>query len=330
MKILIILLLILLSNNLNSQEIKFPFFEERDSKLITINSVVNFENTTILNMEYMCSFKYKKEGYFNINENTFLFTPTKKYKLIDVKNIKVSPEKNYCSQSGQLNKFELVFEKIDDTVKEFHLIECPEYRGCFNIYGINIEKSNEYQYDGVIISNKIKNDKFLSYLDPVLQIIFEKELFAGFKGNFNDYFDKIIEAKYNNDTLLNLFFKTISIESRDKNNAYTFTLKNNTTISTIELFVSKDINKANKITLSRFMFSKDKEQDQKEFFISFCDYYGYTYDSKDISKPGMHIFPNTLSWVSLVKTFDVIPTINITVFTDDEHKNLINKRKNTK
>jgi len=125
-----------------------------------------------------------------------------------------------------------------------------------------------------------------------------------------------------------LYFENISIESRDIENVYTFNLKNKTAISIIELFVSKDINKANKITLSRFMFSRDKEQEQKEFFISFCDYFGYTYDSNDFSKPGMHIFPNTISWINLVKTFDIIPTINITIFTDEEYKNLINK--NTK
>lgn len=220
----------------------------------------------------------------------------------------------------------MFFERIDDTVTEFHLIECPKKNTCFNIYNINVEKSNDEQFDGVLFSNKIKDDKFLGYLDPIMQFVFDEEIFAGHNGNFNNFFEKLIEAKYNKDKLLNLYFEEILFENKVNENVYIFTLKNTSFVKVIELYVKKESNNANRIINSRFYFEENKEIAAQDFFRSFCDYYGYSYDTKDLSKGGMHIFPKSNSWININKFENLIPIVSVSVLTDEEYKDLLEKK----
>jgi hypothetical protein len=277
--------------------IKNPFFSHRDSKLVTINSVEVNAKQTVIEFEYMCSYKYENTGFFQINPETYLETGSKNYKLLFSEGIAITPKETKCSNPGVIYKFKLFFERLDDTVSEFNVIECPDKNTCFNFYYVNITESNSDPIDGVEYSTKIKNDLFVSYLDPLSIELLEDQIFVHINSDYNDIFDSIISSFKSNKKFLKDNYDKIEKYTFDKKNAYSLVLKKGSSLELVEFYISKDKNKSDRISLIKLYL--DEEYKIEKFFKSFCEFYGYAYKYNSEKREGIKIF----SYPSLDKKF---------------------------
>ena len=263
-----------------SQKFHFPDFENRDSKLITILSVENTLNSTDIEFEYMCPYISKFDStYFTFNANTVLSTESKIYKLLDAENINIAPSKSWCTEKGARNKFKLIFEKIDDTVKSFNIIECPQNTECFNFYGVQLKNFSHLIYD-----NDIKDDIFLTFFPPDLRLYFRKgfNIISPPGISLNKMFESYIERKYDSNKYLNDFYSDIKFDKNANTNKYTLKINESSVslkynevynpVSSIELYIPQILE--NKIPLIRLKFNDSISLNK--FTNSFIKFWSYS------------------------------------------------------
>jgi hypothetical protein len=304
--------------------IKYPIYNYRNSNLLAIHSIEVNDEYTIVEMEYSCSYRYKSNGYFNFNAESILATETKDYKLLYAENIELSPKMTYCSSPGSLYKFKLYYERIDDTVKSFNLIECPFNPECFYFIGIDLTIVKEDFNDNTLFyATKLKSDKFHLNLDPITSDILDHQKFVTYSIDFNDYFNKV-KNKIDNNVKIDKI-ESIIKKKRDDNTIVLFTYSDDSYIKGVEFHFSNDEQNSN--VIKRIFIYFKNQYDAEEFFKSFGDYYGFSYKYEPDKKEGRKFFKDIKGnilpyWI--YKQEEKGYTI-FSLAIDDESKNALNK-----
>jgi hypothetical protein len=267
--------------------IKYPIYNYRNTNNLAIHSIEVNDKYTVIEMEYSCSYRYKSNGYFNFNAESILATETKDYKLLYAENIELSPKMTYCSSPGSLYKFKLYYERIDDTVKSFNLIECPFNPECFYFMGINLTIVKEDFNDNTLFyATKLKSDKFQLNLDPITSDILHHQKFVTYSIDFNDYFNEV-KNKFDNNVKIDKI-ESIIKKKRDDNTNVLFTYSDDSYIKGVEFHFSND--KEYSHILKRIFVYFTNQYDAGEFFKSFGNYYGFSYEYEADKKEGMKFF----------------------------------------
>lgn len=227
MKILNITLILLISQNLFSQIYNFPDIDYRINQTTSILKVEINYKYTIVEEEYICSYKYDSTSYYNINKNSFIKSNGRFYKLLKAEGIEISPKKSYCIEKGSSNKYKLYFEKIKPS-KEIDIIE-DSVNGGFNFYGVKL-KNNKEQSE----LNKAKSDEFLKYLPEELFNVFLYNDYIYKKDRITSYLDDLIENNKSN------IISKITFNEEEKYQYYFCELKNIENITGIEFYQLKD------------------------------------------------------------------------------------------
>lgn len=138
---IIVAIAILTSSHGFSQVSFEPNYTLKSPETISLISLENRENSTVINMSIT---NLVEGGYFCADKNTYLTTDKGvRYKLINAIGIPYCPEVNRFSQIGERLYFTLVFPLIDRETAWFDIVEeCGD--NCFSILGVTTdEKLNE-------------------------------------------------------------------------------------------------------------------------------------------------------------------------------------------
>lgn len=174
---------------------------------LILESVVINESYTKLVITYTNT-KYE-EGWISINNNSYLvdLKTKKNYKLKKTENISISPNKTNMN-INESKTFNLFFEKIPETCRQFHFIEneiAPNYFKILNIcldkkqidYTPNIEELKKYMPEIILtyFSDGTSSPKF----EEVFNVLKEQSLSDSRMKNF-----KISEKIYDKENKLDL------------------------------------------------------------------------------------------------------------------------------
>jgi len=145
MKIIIIILnLLLITHQLESQVIKRPNFS-------TASHPMKVENIEISNKQTIITLSIENQsetGYFCADKNIYIIDAISKtkYKLIKSSDIPVCPDNHYFKTVGEVLQFQLFFPILKPGTKYINIIEdCRD--NCFSIKGIVLDNDFNKQID---------------------------------------------------------------------------------------------------------------------------------------------------------------------------------------
>lgn len=139
MRIIFAAFILLIVLNVQSQIVVKPNYGIKSHEVLNIDSIINSESNTIV---FLSAVVPEAGSPFCVNKSTYLRGNNSgmKYNMIRTRNVSLCPSSKVYKNAGERFIFELIFPKIDTTLKCIDLIEdCND--ACFYFKGIILDKS---------------------------------------------------------------------------------------------------------------------------------------------------------------------------------------------